>query len=282
MAGSAQFFEVIGETLGEAGTFPLRPVNTHNKHATEVFRSFVEQGGLPLVKVSLANGVDGEPQPFVSQSRYAPLGSEINPDRQWTLPLCYNYPVGDAVRRKCQILMPTSRQIPLIKSGVSQTNKWIMPNAGGTGYWRFSMPYEMWQDLGRAFDGLEPGEQLATLDSAGAEFAAGRLDVQTVWRFIDEGARVDERRVVAAAIAQAERFERHVAGDEAALAGYRAALSDVFASRLQQLDGTDGEDAAILRTGLQRLLARTARDVQTRGGPVGCRLSVYRDAGRGV
>ena len=266
VAGSAQFYEVIGETLGEVDTFPLRPIKTHNKQVTDVFRSFVEQGGLPLVKVSLASGGDGEPQPFVTQSRYAPLGSEINPDRLWTLPLCYNYPVDDAVRRKCQLLMPRSRQIPLIRSGISQTTKWIMPNAGGTGYWRFSMPYEMWQDLGRAFDQLVPGEQLSTLDSAGAEFAAGRLDVQTVWRFIDEGARVDERRVVAAAIAQAERFERHVAGDAVALAGYRAALSDVFASRLQQLDGADSEDAAILRTGLQRLLARTARDTQTRAG----------------
>ncbi len=246
VADSPQFFEVIGEETGVP-------------ELTEAFRSFVEQNGLPLVRVDIAPGNSAEP--VFQVSRYAPLGSEIDSARTWTIPFCFRYGAGGETYTHCELLGPVAGAQRM--DGLQPTeHDWIMPNAGGTGYWRFSLPTEMWQALARAFDQLEPGEQMAALDSARAEFAAGRLDVETLWRFIEEGAQAEERRVVAAAIVLARRFGRHVNSDEAALTGYRAQLGEVFGRRFTTLQqrGEDSDDASITRTQLERLLARTARD----------------------
>ncbi|MEL7539305.1 MAG: M1 family metallopeptidase [Pseudomonadota bacterium] len=248
VAGSPEFFDIIGEQTGEP-------------ELTQAFRSFVEQNGLPLITLNptAPNGIS------VSQSRYAPLGSTISDDRLWTVPFCsVNGAQGDRMRA-CSLLSDPSQTLP----GDPRTETdWIMPNANGTGYYRFSLPYEAWQDLGRAFDQLNPGEKLSTLDSVGAEFAAGRIDVETVWRFIDEAVRDDERRVVQAAIREAGRFERLVANDDEALAGYRRAILDVFRHRYTALNqqGSDEPELVIMKSSLERFLVRTGEDANLRQG----------------
>lgn len=248
VAGSPEFFDIIGEQTGEPDL-------------TQAFKSFVEQNGLPLITL-VPTETNGH---SISQSRYAPLGSAIVDDRQWTVPVCWvNGTKGDR-DRVCTLLSDPSQTI---QGDPSEEINWVMPNANGTGYYRFSLPYEAWQDLGRAFDQLNAGEKLATLDSVGAEFAAGRIDVQTVWRFIDEAVRDEERRVVQAAIREAGRFERLVANDEEALAGYRSAIIDVFRDRFTALDqhGGDAAETVIMKSSLERFLIRTGQDEALRQG----------------
>ncbi|MEM7638364.1 MAG: M1 family metallopeptidase [Pseudomonadota bacterium] len=248
VAGSPEFFDIIGEQTGEP-------------ELTQAFRSFVEQNGLPLLTFAPteANGVT------VSQSRYAPLGSALGNDRRWTVPVCWVNGFDGARIRVCHLLSEPSLTL---QGDPRDRIDWIMPNANGTGYYRFSLPYEAWQDLGRAFDQLNPGEKLATLDSVGAEFMAGRIDVQTVWRFIDEAVRDDERRVVQAAIREAGRFEALVAGDAEALAGYRSAVIDVFRHRYTALDqhGGDDPERTIMKSSLERFLIRRGEDTDLRQG----------------
>ncbi|MCR9223969.1 MAG: M1 family metallopeptidase [Hyphomonas sp.] len=250
VAGSPEFFEIIGRETGEPDL-------------TRVFQSFVGQSGLPLLTLS------SEPSGGyrVTQSRYAPLGSSIVDDRTWVIPFCWGMGDWEGRTRQCELISDASQ---LLSGGVSseasaQTD-WIMPNADGTGYYRFSLPYEKWQDLGRAFDQLSAGEKLSTLDSAGAEFAAGRLDVDTIWRFIDEAVRDEERRVVQAAIRQATRFERLLANDETALAGYREAVIDVFQHRYTALDqhGSDDPELAIMKSSLEQFLIGSGQDATLR------------------
>ena len=248
VAGSPEFFDIIGEQTGEPDL-------------TKAFQSFVEQNGLPLITLAPteANGLT------VSQSRYAPLGSAIGDDRLWTIPFCWVNGLGGDRSRSCTLLSDPS-QVVQVEPGTDID--WVMPNANGTGYYRFSLPYEAWQDLGRGFADLNAGEKLSTLDSVGAEFAAGRIDVQTVWRFIDQAVRDDERRVVQAAIREAGRFERLVANDAAALAGYRNAVIDVFRDRYTALDqhGGDGAETVIMKSSLERFLIRTGQDERLRQG----------------
>lgn len=252
VAASPEFFEIIGEETGEPDL-------------TGAFRSFVEQNGLPLITVesSAQNAYQ------LTQSRYAPLGSAVEDDRTWIVPLCGVRGVRRDRARTCTLLSDKTAELaedPKPEASAGPT--WFLPNAGGAGYYRFSMPYEMWQDLGRAFDALEPGEKLVTLDSVGAEFAAGRIDVQTVWRFIDEAVRDDERRVVQAAIRQTERFERLVKSDPDALAGYRAGIADVFRYRYTELDQLESDDPEleIMKASLERFLIRSGQDQALRQG----------------
>ncbi|MCR9078793.1 MAG: M1 family metallopeptidase [Hyphomonadaceae bacterium] len=244
VAGSPEFFDIIGAETGEPDL-------------TRAFRSFVEQNGLPLMTI-----VPGAASGFeVTQSRYAPLGSAIENDRTWVVPFCWREGHERGKSRHCALISEPSQVFIGDPRDGAQAH-WLLPNADGTGYYRFSLPYEMWQQLGMAFDELSAGEKLSVLDSAGAEFAAGRLDVDTVWRFIDEAVRDDERRVVQAAIRQATKFERLVAGDDAAAAGYRAAVLDVFQHRYTALDqrGADDPEQAIMKSSLEQFLIKSGQD----------------------
>lgn len=253
VADSPEFFNIIGRETGEP-------------NLTRAFRSFVEQNGLPLLTVTPTDfsDVDSDLRDYeVTQSRYAPLGSSIEDDRSWVVPACYVVGLSDERFRNCMLISEKSQPVSSALTPADvRGSRWFLPNADGTGYYRFSMPYEMWQDLGRNFGALNAAEKLSTLDSVGAEFAAGRIDVQTVWRFIDEAVKDDERRVVQAAIREAGKFERLLADDEAALAGYRASVLDVFRYRYTALDqhGGDDPELEIMKSSLERFLTRVGQD----------------------
>lgn len=246
VAGSPEFFEIIGRETGEPDL-------------TRAFRSFVEQNGLPLISVeALADG-----QYSVTQSRYAPLGGEDETDQLWVVPFCWVEGASLERARRCTLISDPSEALGAraLSSDLSGA-PWMLPNANGTGYYRFSMPYEMWQDLGRNFDALNAGEKLAVLDSVGAEFNAGRIDVQTVWRFIDEAVRDEERRVVQAAIVQAQRFDKLLRSDADALEAYQSAIADLFRDRFTTLDSEDSTDpeSQIMKSSLERFLIRYGED----------------------
>ncbi|MEL7111559.1 MAG: M1 family metallopeptidase [Pseudomonadota bacterium] len=252
VADSPEFFDIIGEETGEP-------------NLTRAFRSFVEQNGLPLITIS-----EAVPNTYTwTQSRYAPLGSTIESDRMWTIPLCWRSQSSTGRMRACSLkAQKETRMVIAPIDDDSSELEWLLPNAGGTGYYRFSLPFEMWQDLGRNFDALSDAEQLVTLDSVGAEFAAGRIGVDTVWRFIDEAVRDDERRVVQAAMREAGRFSQRVAGDEVASDGFRASVIDVFRWRYEALDQVGGDDPEqeILKSSLERFLIQTGEDLTLRQG----------------
>ncbi|MEL6693552.1 MAG: M1 family metallopeptidase [Pseudomonadota bacterium] len=246
VADSPEFFGIIGRETGEP-------------NLTRSFRSFVEQNGLPLISVEQTAPNILE----LRQSRYGPLGTKIEDDRSWVIPFCGLRGSLEGQNRLC-FLIDDKTETLIGDPRVTTENemRWFLPNADGTGYYRFSMPFEMWQDLGRNFRGLSPAEKLSTLDSVGAEFAAGRIDVQTVWRFIDEAVQDEERRVVQAAIREARKFERLLADDETALAGYRANVLDVFRYRYEALDEMGGDDPemSIMKSSLERFLIRNGQD----------------------
>ena len=109
---------------------------------------------------------DGGPNEVsIAQSRYAPLGSKLEDDRLWTIPVCILNGTYDAQERYCTLSAEKAFEMDGLAFDVERgSGAWIMPNADGAGYYRFSLPYQMWQDLGRAFGQLNAGEKLSTLD----------------------------------------------------------------------------------------------------------------------
>ncbi|MEM9571237.1 MAG: M1 family metallopeptidase [Pseudomonadota bacterium] len=258
VADSPDFFSVIGE-------------ETQEPNLTKAFQSFVEQNGLPAVSATLNCRDDGQITILFSQQRYHPVGSRLTEmeDPQWTIPVCYKLGYEDRVERQCMMLdSPGWEHLIHDRGSEESCPDWIMPNAGGVGYYRVTRAEDEWQKLGLAFDRLDAGEKLALLDSVGADFATRRVSVDTVWRFIDEAVRDEERRVVQAAIREAGRFDDLVASDPAAQAGYRAAIIDVFRDRYATLvqDDSTNPDSIILKNSLERFLIRTGEDEALRQG----------------
>ncbi len=142
-----------------------------DKGVTDSFRTFIEQPGIPLLDVTVSCAPAGA-RLQVKQSRYAPLGSKIDQTgTRWQVPFSVR---TNAETRKMMLTQPAS-EIPL-----SSCPAYVMPNAGGTGYWRFALDPASAAALAENYANLSAGEQMVYLDSLMAGFAAGRVDADTL------------------------------------------------------------------------------------------------------
>jgi len=143
-ATSADFFGALAEVAGDERIVPA-------------MKSFVEQQGVPLVTFR------PEGRHFaVSQSRYAPLGA-APADTQWIVPLC----LRRGKERECKLLDTRDGTIAIGGRGA------LVPNAGGTGYYRFELPAGEWRALVDRAGKLPGGEAQAVADSLSASVMVG-------------------------------------------------------------------------------------------------------------
>ena len=255
-ADSPDFYDVIGEVTGEPAM-------------TEVFRSFVEQQGVPRLKTEMVcNVVDGagssEARPIirVSQDRYRPLGSAIETGTLWTIPVCIAYGDGQGGRdRTCTIVREQKVEIDLGVQG--DCPQFFLPNDGGSGYFRWSMSDGDWSNLLASFDMLTAAEALSALDSAVSSFESGEGNAIVVMELMAKAVGHPDRRVTVAPMAALRRFQRVLADEDD-----RRALQDVGAKLYRPLfetvRGFDNADDRVLATQLEAFLATTAKDPEVR------------------
>ncbi len=146
-ADSEEFYSAIGKATGEP-------------RMNRVFRSFVEQNGLPLVSARLE--CDSEPAIVMSQRRFAPPGSTIDPQRTWSIPMCVRHESGTV----CEVLENAESRIAL---ATKTCPDWFVANAGGTGYFRVEVGAGEWEDLLRNWTALMPRERIMLFDSLAAQ-----------------------------------------------------------------------------------------------------------------
>ena len=129
----------------------------HDPRLLAAMKSFVDQPGVPVVTFTRSGGVL-----TATQSRYTFMGAKPVPE-SWTIPLC----LGAGTTRSCTLLDKASMPVKAPTGGP------LMPNAGGTGYYRFELPASDWSALIGALPTLPAGEALAADDSLWASFRAG-------------------------------------------------------------------------------------------------------------
>ena len=146
-----------------------------------------------------------------------------------------------------------------------------MPNAGGTGYYRFDMPAADWQALIAALPTLSSGEALAADDSLWASFRAGRAPASSL---------LAETRAIARNPSSSVSMlgGQHLAGlrsrgliDGPAIADYQRLMHALYVPRLAQMGfdpsngayATEDPDRQQLRQQLVGLVADDAEDAAT-------------------
>ncbi|MEO0606630.1 MAG: M1 family aminopeptidase [Pseudomonadota bacterium] len=159
-----------------------------NPAVIDSFTSFIMQPGIPYLDVNFTCPAIDAGLVTVSQSRYAPLGSELDPDGQsWTIPLAIKMNGANGERTIREMFSDKTLQIPL-DGGCPD---WVMPNADGAGYWRFNLNRSAWDSLIQNYDALSPGEQLSFADNATAAFAAGNISAAVLLDAISVNANGD-------------------------------------------------------------------------------------------
>jgi hypothetical protein len=220
------------------------------------FKSFVDQPGVPVVDIRR----DGS-KLTVTQSRYAFLGSNPAPEL-WTIPFCVR--AGEA--KSCNLIDQKVTTIDAPGAGA------LVPNVGGTGYYRFDLSPEDWNALIATSAQLPPGEALATTDSLWASFRAGKAPASLL---IDEAKAMAANPSAAASVNPGGKLAGlHSAGliGPPSEQAYRALMDSMYGPRLASIGfdpkfgahAQDTPDQQQLRQRLVVLLAFDAHDPATR------------------
>ncbi len=209
-ANADDFFASMAKGSGDAGIVP-------------VFRSFVEQTGVPVVSIR-QDGAGWR----IAQARYRPIGVAAVAPQTWNVPVCARQ--GDV--RSCTLLTTASGTLALKGSGLA------IPNAGGAGYWRYSLDDAGWRALLAGAAALPAREAMAAADSLWADFTAGNASFARVVA----GARVlaDHRErsatlLLPSAIGGVDRLGLSPAAET----GLRRLAADLSLPRLRSLGALD-------------------------------------------
>jgi aminopeptidase N len=220
------------------------------------FKSFVDQQGVPVVTFRR----DGS-KLVATQSRYAYLGSSPAPET-WTIPLC----VRAGASSQCTLMDQRTTTLTVPASGP------VMPNVGGTGYYRFDLQPDDWQALIASSASLAPGEALAATDSLWASFRAGKAPA--AW-LVQEARAMAANPDSVASIDPGARFSglRHRGMiSDAAEPAYRSLIGSIYGPRLAAIGfdpafaahEKDDPDQQKLRQELVALMAFEAHDPSIR------------------
>ncbi len=138
----------------------------------DAFFSFLDQPGTPLVALDWSCRAAGKTRISVTQSRYLPVGSQADANRQWRLPLCLAFGDDDERSEHCELVQAQKSTFELD----TPCPAWVMPNAAGAGYYRFALSLPHWKALLSASN-LIDREQLAVAANLSGAFRAADINV---------------------------------------------------------------------------------------------------------
>ncbi len=233
------------------------------KELAQSLRTFIYQAGVPYLEVQTACDQKKTTVTF-KQSRYAPLGANLSSDQKWQIPVCIRYEKDGSPARKCGIAGPDSNLILEAESCAD----WVMPNAGGTGYYRWNLSPELWQDLRTSgLSHLSVQEQLSVIDSIQAAFAAGTIPASNALQVIEPFAASSTREIAMSPVEMFSFFHDYLLEPDQVESlrkkgrkWYRAAYE-----KFQFDESTsDSDDSKQFRDQVIEFLALEARDPEVR------------------
>jgi alanyl aminopeptidase len=248
-ADAADLLSSLGEAAGKDVAAPMD--------------SFLDQAGVPLLESEL-RCTEGGAMLHLRQSRYLPAGSQGRREQRWQLPVCVRYEVRGQAHESCTLLTEPEGSLKL-EGGCPD---WLMPNADGAGYYRWSLPAPDLDKLRMAgFGKLSVREKLSFVDSLRAGFASGALPAEQVLATLPVLAG-DADRAVTTAPMELLRFSREHLLPEAARPALDRFARRLYEPRLRLLGwkerASDDGDTKLLRAEIVWFLCQVVRDPATR------------------
>jgi alanyl aminopeptidase len=227
------------------------------------FLTFLTQVGVPLVEAEVACG-QGTAELRLKQSRYLPLGSTGNKDQRWQIPVCARYELGGKVQETCMLLSEPTGVIGF-ERGVCPA--WVMPNAEGAGYYRFSLAGPDLEKLRtRGYKRLSARERFALASNVLASFNNGTATAKDVIKALPSFV-ADTERSVAVRPGEFLYFAQEQLATDAELPALAALVNKWYLPVRARLGFREqiGEtgDAKLLRASVLELLAELGREPST-------------------
>ena len=224
---------------------------SENPDVVSAMKSFVDQKGLPLVRVGAADDLT------IQQSRYAPLGSATQRDGQlWEIPVVLKMGFGDDVRTERFLVKDKETAV---EDAFETAPDWIMPNANGAGYYRFTLSADGWAALLANLDQLNTREALSAQDSLVAAFRAGEVDADTYLTGMKAFAQHPEYDVASGSTRLLSFIHDEFPGARPGLAAH---IRDTYGDRYRSTRETDTVEGNLLAPGLGSMLATLGNDTE--------------------
>lgn len=222
------------------------------------FRSFLVQAGVPFVRFA-STCIDGRPHLDIRQSRYRPIGSDVDPDATWQIPICYRTGSDE----DCHLMTAAEEVVELNGS----CGQWLMPNAEASGYYRWVLAADDQQRLLDAWSQLSERERLSVAMNLEAAFRAGGISITEALGALPPIASDDSRLVAEAPMRLLRLAHQHLVPPEERdrVEQFSGAL---YRPRLRALGwdprASESGEAKLLRSAVIQFLAFTARDEELR------------------
>ena len=239
-ATTAEFVDTIARTTG-------------HPELVAAFNDFIDRPGLPAMRVTTACGT--QPALNFAQSVYVPFG--LPPvQRSWRVPVC----VIDGTNRVCRMSAGGALAVPVSTACTAMP----LPNAGGTGYYRFALDEAGWKTAIAGAAALEPAEQVALTGNVFAALNDGQARASDVLALVQVLAPVARWDVLKSLQQRLNELRRRLAPGD--LPKYRAFIAKTFGPRLKTLglvpkvEGRTTPEETLARVYLAKLLVTEARD----------------------
>jgi alanyl aminopeptidase len=229
-----------------------------NRDVPAAFKSFLTQAGVPLVSVDWTCA-DGKTKITLKQSRSLPLGSTGDADKTWRVPVVLGLEPGST-----QAVMLTEPVQTVEIAGKSCPAR-ILPDATGTGYYRFTLPKDKAQALIDSVDNRPAAIQLAIENSLWADVTGGRTDIATYLTLAGKLAKAKNWDVAAAPLPHLNEILSHYVNGPTKIKA-EALFAKYYASSAKRihLDGSDSIGDTLLANQLLPFLAYNARSPEWR------------------
>ncbi|WP_430391244.1 M1 family metallopeptidase [Dyella sp. 20L07] len=230
----------------------------------QAFKSFLNQPGVPYVQTKVTQE-GGKTVLHLSQSRYLPVGSKGDDKQVWGVPMCVRYGTADGSKVSCELL--DKAQGTMVLNGASNPT-WMLPNANGSGYYRFAMAKDDLAKLGQQIGKLDDAEQLAYADAVYASFKHGDLDAGDVLAALKPLTASKTREVATAPLTSFNWIYRNLAQTDAQRAKLAGWAKDAYLPRMTELGyhrkPNEADSDSLLRVTLAEELAEVVNAPEVR------------------
>ena len=228
------------------------------------FSSFLEQPGIPYLNVE-SSCEDGVNTIALTQSRYFPLGSEGDTSQKWEIPACMSYEIDGKIHQDCHMINAPEQEFSLAGSGCAA---YIMPNANGSGYYRYEVKQENWNNLFDNIDNLTDKEVISLNDSFSAAVQTGAVDFTTLMRFAPTIVTSEIRSIASAPMAMMKYMKEKVAETESDQLKLEKVANKLYQAQYQRLGfdprNNDSEEDKKLRSSVITFIADTGKNKDVR------------------
>jgi len=246
---------------GNANASDFLDALSHYTHGDirKAFRSFLEQPGVPLVSLRTLDNNRLE----ITQKRFMDFGLEDSLGSRWDIPMTLRIPIGNSSTRVHFLL---TRGCDTLRLPVSIHPRWIEPDDGEMGYYRWRVPPEASaMTLAAGSKSLTVRERIGLLKNLHALVTAGLLGAAEYLQAIAALARDPDPDVVSASVDAAWGINIDYVEESTEAEGlYAPFLRDIFGQArnrygLIRLPG-DSEPVRELRQNLLFLLGKAGGD----------------------